>query len=138
MGEGSGKYVRKPAERKREAEEADKVEAASGVTVASLRRFRVALVGPIQGLPKRAGLRGYYGQFNKYTHTQYDGGLFPDINYEIVHIIVYCFAPMQCGDFSLFEQPIDDVPNRTLRHTVLLLVHALCITITSPRWCVQI
>ena len=38
---------------KREAEEADKVEVASGVAVASLRRFRAALIGPTQGLPKR-------------------------------------------------------------------------------------
>ena len=40
-------------QRKREAEEADKVEVAPGVTVASLRRFRAALFGPTQGLPKR-------------------------------------------------------------------------------------
>ena len=33
-------------QRKREAEEVDKVEVAPGVTVASLRRFRAALVGP--------------------------------------------------------------------------------------------
>ena len=32
-------------QRKREAEEADKVEVALGVTVASLRRFRAALIG---------------------------------------------------------------------------------------------
>ena len=38
---------------KREAEEADKVEVAPGVTVASLRRFRAALIGPTQGLLKR-------------------------------------------------------------------------------------
>ena len=30
----------------RQAEEADKVEATPGVTVASLRRFRAALIGP--------------------------------------------------------------------------------------------
>ena len=41
---------------KREAEEADKVEVAPGVTVASLRRFRTALIGPTQGLPKRRRL----------------------------------------------------------------------------------
>ena len=40
-------------QRKREAEEADKVEVAPGVTVANLRRFRAALIGPTQGLPKR-------------------------------------------------------------------------------------
>ena len=40
-------------QRKREAKEADKVEVAPGVTVASLRRFRAALIGPTQGLPKR-------------------------------------------------------------------------------------
>ena len=33
-------------QKKREAEEADKVEVAPGVTVASLRRFRAALIGP--------------------------------------------------------------------------------------------
>ena len=43
----------KQRQKKREAEEADKVEAAPGVTVASLRRFRVALIGPTQGLSKR-------------------------------------------------------------------------------------
>ena len=37
-------------QKKREAEEADKVEVAPGVTVASLRRFRAALIGPTQGL----------------------------------------------------------------------------------------
>ena len=42
---------------KREAEEADKVEVAPGVTVESLRRFRAALVGRAQGLPKRHRLR---------------------------------------------------------------------------------
>ena len=40
---------------KREAEEADKVEVAPGVT-ASLRRFRAALIGPAQGLCKRRRL----------------------------------------------------------------------------------
>ena len=38
-------------QRKREAEEADQVEVAPGVTVASLRRFRAALIEPTQGLP---------------------------------------------------------------------------------------
>ena len=38
-------------QRKREAEEADKVEVAPGVTVASFRRFRVALIGSTHGLP---------------------------------------------------------------------------------------
>ena len=33
-------------QKKREAEEADKIEVAPGVTVASLRRFRTALIGP--------------------------------------------------------------------------------------------
>ena len=33
-------------QRKREAEEADKVKVASGVAVASLRCFRAALIGP--------------------------------------------------------------------------------------------
>ena len=43
-------------QKKRDAEEADKVEVAPGVTVASLRRFRTALIGPTQGLPKRRRL----------------------------------------------------------------------------------
>ena len=43
-------------QRKREAEEADKVEVAPGLTVASLRRFRAALIGLTQGLPKRRRL----------------------------------------------------------------------------------
>ena len=43
-------------QKKREVEEADKVEVAPGVTVASLRRFRAALIGPTQGLPKRRRL----------------------------------------------------------------------------------
>ena len=43
-------------QRKREVEEADKVEVAPGVTVASLRRFRAALLGPAQGIPKRRRL----------------------------------------------------------------------------------
>ena len=41
---------------KREAEKADKVEVAPGVTVASLRRFRAALIGPTQELPTRRRL----------------------------------------------------------------------------------
>ena len=43
-------------QRKREAEEADKVEVAPGVTVASLRRFTAALIGPTLGLPQRCRL----------------------------------------------------------------------------------
>ena len=43
-------------QKKKEAEEADKVEVAPGVTLASLRRFRAALIGPTQGLPKRRRL----------------------------------------------------------------------------------
>ena len=43
-------------QRKIEAEEADKVEIAPGVTVASLRRFRVAMIGRTQGPPKRRRL----------------------------------------------------------------------------------
>ena len=46
-------------QKKREALEADKVEVAPGVTVASLRRFRAALIGPTQGLPKRRRLCCY-------------------------------------------------------------------------------
>ena len=37
----------KHRQKKREAEKADKVEVAPGVTVARLRRFRVALIGPV-------------------------------------------------------------------------------------------
>ena len=44
-------------QRKREAEEADKVEVAPGLTVGNLRRFRVASIGPTQGFPKRRRLR---------------------------------------------------------------------------------
>ena len=44
-------------QKKREAEKADRVEVAPGVTVASLRRFRAALIGPTQGLTKRRRLR---------------------------------------------------------------------------------
>ena len=40
-------------QRKKEAEETDKVDVAPGVTVASLRRFRAALIEPTQGFPKR-------------------------------------------------------------------------------------
>ena len=43
-------------QKKREAKEAGKIEVAPGVTVASLRRFRVALIGPTQGLPERCRL----------------------------------------------------------------------------------
>ena len=43
--------------RKREAEDADKVEVAPEMTVASLRRrFRAALIGSTQRLPKRRRL----------------------------------------------------------------------------------
>ena len=40
-------------QRKREAEEADKVVVASGVTVVQFRRFRVALLGPYLAPLKR-------------------------------------------------------------------------------------
>ena len=43
-------------QRKREAEEADKIEVAPRVAVESLRHFRAALVGPTQGLHKRRRL----------------------------------------------------------------------------------
>ena len=43
-------------QKKREAEEADKVEVATGVAVASLISFRTALIGQTQGLPKRRRL----------------------------------------------------------------------------------
>ena len=44
-------------QRKREAEEADKVVVASGVTVGQLRRFRAALVGPSLAPLKRRRIR---------------------------------------------------------------------------------
>ena len=47
-------------QRKREAEEADKVAVAPGVTVASLRHFRAASIGPTQELPKRRPLCPQY------------------------------------------------------------------------------
>ena len=53
------KEVEKASEhrqRKREVEEEDRLEVAPGGTVASLRRFRAALNGPTQGLPKRRRL----------------------------------------------------------------------------------
>ena len=40
-------------QRKREGEEADKVEVAPGMTVGNLGRFRTALIGPTHKLPKR-------------------------------------------------------------------------------------
>ena len=43
----------KPAEEEREAEEADKIEVAPGVTVASLRRSRIALIDLTHGVPER-------------------------------------------------------------------------------------
>ena len=46
----------KQRQKKREAEEAEKVEFAPGMTVASLRRFRAALIGPTPGLPKQRRL----------------------------------------------------------------------------------
>ena len=62
MGEGREKYVRKLAEEEEigggREEEAGKVEVAPGVTVLSLmRRFRAALIGTTQGLPKRGRVR---------------------------------------------------------------------------------
>ena len=45
MGEGR-KKASEHLQRKREAKEADKIEVAPGVTVASLRRFRVASIEP--------------------------------------------------------------------------------------------
>ena len=44
-------------QRKREAEEAGKVEVARGTSVGSLRWFRTTLIGPTQGLAKRCRLR---------------------------------------------------------------------------------
>ena len=61
LGPGIAHYVKGAVEekapehrhRKREAEEADKVEVAPRVIVTSLRRFRAALIGLTQGLRKR-------------------------------------------------------------------------------------
>ena len=47
------KNAPKQRQKRREAEEPDKVEVAPGVTVASLRRFRAALIGRTQGLRKQ-------------------------------------------------------------------------------------
>ena len=44
-------------QRKRKAEDVDKVEVKPGVTRGSLRYFRAALIGPTQGVPKRRRLR---------------------------------------------------------------------------------
>ena len=44
-------------ERKKEAEKADKVKVAPGVTAGNLRRSRAVLIGPTQGIPKRRPLR---------------------------------------------------------------------------------
>ena len=46
-------------QRNRETEDVDKVKVAPGVTIASLRRFRAALTGPIQGPPKWCRLCRY-------------------------------------------------------------------------------
>ena len=51
------KCVEKPPEKrqgKRDAEEADKVDVAPGMTTGVLRRFRAALIGPISGLSEMA------------------------------------------------------------------------------------
>ena len=45
------------SENRQRKKEAETLEVAPGVTVASLRRFRAALVGLTQGLPKRHLLR---------------------------------------------------------------------------------
>ena len=53
--------VRKPAEeeegKSEEAEGTNKIGVAPGVTIASLRWFRAALIRPTQGLPKQRRLR---------------------------------------------------------------------------------
>ena len=49
----------KKRQRNREAEEADKVKVASGVTVASLRRFKADFIGLTPGPPKRRRLCRY-------------------------------------------------------------------------------
>ena len=43
-------------QRKREAEEADKVQVVPGMIVACLRHFRAVLIRPTHGLPKRRRL----------------------------------------------------------------------------------
>ena len=43
-----GEKASNQRQKKREAEEADEVEVAPGVTVASLRSFRAALIGPVR------------------------------------------------------------------------------------------
>ena len=51
------KEEEKPPEKrqgKRDAEEADKVDVAPGMTTGGLRRFRVALIGPTSGLSEMA------------------------------------------------------------------------------------
>ena len=50
------KNASKHRQKKGEAEKSDKVGVAPGVTVASLRRFQAALIGPSQRLPKRRRL----------------------------------------------------------------------------------
>ena len=54
---GEEERAPKNQQRKREAEEAHKVEFSLGVTVGSLRSLRAALIGPTRGLPKRRRLR---------------------------------------------------------------------------------
>ena len=53
VGKGRGKFVRNPAERKREADEADKVKVATWCDRSKLETFRAMLIGPNQRLPKR-------------------------------------------------------------------------------------
>ena len=50
------KNTSKHRQKTREAVETDKVKVAPGVTVASLRHFRAALIGPTRGFPKRRRL----------------------------------------------------------------------------------
>ena len=50
-------FIRFMAAWAREGENASNVEVAPEVPAGSLRRFRVALIGQIQGLPKRRRLR---------------------------------------------------------------------------------
>ena len=61
-GKGKGKHTTKRERGVRGGDKVedkveDRVEVVPGVTVESFRRFRAALIGPIQGLPKRRRLR---------------------------------------------------------------------------------
>ena len=56
--EGRGKSVRN-LQRTRGEKEANKIKAATGMTVENLRRFKEAMIRPTQQLPERLRLRRY-------------------------------------------------------------------------------